>query len=82
MHSAHVGDARKIARTLPESVLNAARSGSRLDKLTWELSTFVGGEPAAAGVESGVARSHAVRIPPIARAVTAERVIDMFRSLD
>jgi hypothetical protein len=34
MHSAQVGEARKIARTFPESALNAFRSGSTLDSLT------------------------------------------------
>jgi len=34
MHSPHVGDARKIALTFPESALNTALSGSTEDSLT------------------------------------------------
>jgi len=37
MQAAHVGDARKIARTFPESELNAARIGSMLERLTCAL---------------------------------------------
>jgi hypothetical protein len=36
MQAAQVGDARKIARTFPESALNADRSGSMLERVSCE----------------------------------------------
>src|SRR5689334_7116435 len=74
MHSAQVGDARKIARTFPESELNAALSGSRLDKASC-ATVFADRLQPRARALAKPATSNGLRIlPRTVRRLTAARV--------
>src|SRR2546421_53654 len=76
MHSAQVGDARKIARTLPESALKALRSASMFARFSCGTALPLRPQPARAPAAASVGMTLCMRM---GIATTSEIGSDVWR---